>query len=129
MDADVTRSFGDRGYCSVRLAYNQNMKRLTLSVFGGIVIPFAYSVVAFKLSRYVKSENLNLLISYPVRWPLLVLSHLGFPVEKNVATVLYLIGCNVLLYTLLTYCLLLVILKRKRREFASPPNPPPFVQH
>jgi hypothetical protein len=104
------------------------MKRLALSVFGGFVIPFACAVMAFTLSRYVKSETLNLLAGYPVRWPLLFLYRLGFPIEKDIATLLYIVGCNVLLYTLLTYCFLWAILKRKTRESVPAPNPPPFVK-
>ena len=102
------------------------MKRLALSVFGGFVIPFAYAIIAATLSPYVKSETLNLLAGYPVRWPLLILYRLGFPVEKDVATLLYIAGCNVLLYTLLTYCFLWATLKRKTIEPVMPP--PPFVQ-
>ena len=105
------------------------MKRLALSVFGGFVIPFAYSVIAFTLSRQVKSESLDLLAGVPVRWPLLFLSELGFHVEKNTATFLYLVASNVLLYTILTYCFLCAVLKRKTRESVPPPYPPSFVQH
>jgi len=104
------------------------MKRLALSVFGGFVLPFAYAIIAVTLSPYVKSETLNLLAKYPVQWPLLILYRLGFPVQKDIATVLYIAGCNVLLYTLLTYSFLLVVLKRKTIESVPPPNPPPFVQ-
>jgi hypothetical protein len=104
------------------------MKRLALSVFGGFVIPFAYAAIAATLSPYVKSKTLNLLAGYPVRWPLLFLYLLGFPIERDIATLLYTVGCNVLLYTLLTYCFLWAILKRKTRESVPPPNPPPFVK-
>jgi hypothetical protein len=104
------------------------MKRLALAVFGGVVIPFAYGVIGLTLSRYVKNDTLNLLASYPVGWPLLIMYRLGFPVGRDVATLLYIAGCNVLLYTLLTYCFLWATLKRKTREFAPPPNPP-LVQH
>ena len=104
------------------------MKRLALSVFGGLVIPFTYAVIAATLSPYVKSETVNLLIGYPVRWPLLIPYRLGFPVQKDTATVLYIAGCNVLLYTLLTYCFLWAILKRKTRESVPPPSPSTFVQ-
>jgi len=102
------------------------MKRLALSVFGGFVIPFAYAIIAVTLSPYVKSETFNLLAKYPVQWPLLILYRLGFPVQKDIATVLYIAGCNVLLYTLLTYCFLWATLKRKTIEPVRPP--PPFVQ-
>ena len=104
------------------------MKRLALSVFGGLVIPFTYTVLAATVSRYINSETLDRLAGYPVRWPLLILYRLDLPVEKDIATILYAAGCNVLLYTLLTHCFLWGILKRKTIESAPPPNPPRFVQ-
>jgi|SRR5687767_2305225 len=103
------------------------MKRLALSVFGGFVIPSTYTVLAATVRPYLKSETLDQLAGYPIRWPLLILRSLGFPGELDIATLLYLIGCNVFLYTLLTYCVLWGILKRKTIESVPPPNPPPFV--
>ena len=104
------------------------MKRLALSLLAGFVFPFGYAMLAAMLSPYVKSETLNLLAGYPVLWPLMILYRFGFPVERNVTTLLYLAGCNVLLYTLLTYWFLWATSKRKTRESVPPPNPPTFVQ-
>ena len=75
------------------------MKRLALSVFGGLVIPFTYTIIAATLSPQINSETLDRLTGYPIRWPLLILRSLGFPGEIDIATVLYIAGCNVLLYT------------------------------
>ena len=110
------------------LTYNQRMKRLALSVFSGLVIPFTYTVVAATVSPYINNETLDRLAGYPVRWPLLILYRLGLPVEKDVATILYAAGCNVLLYALLTFFFLWGIRKRKTIDSAPPPNPPRFVQ-
>ena len=104
------------------------MKRLALSVLAGFVFPFSYVMIAATLSPYVKSEALNQLARYPVQWPLMILYLFGFPVEKNVITLLYLAGCNVVLFTLLTYCFLWATSKRKPRESVPPPKPPFFVQ-
>jgi len=104
------------------------MKRLALSVLAGFVFPFGYGMIAAMLSPYVKSETLNLLAGYPVLWPLMILYRFGFPVEKNVTTLLYVAGCNVMLYTLLTYWFLWATSKSKPRKSVPPPNPPTFVQ-
>ena len=103
------------------------MKRLALSVFGGLVIPITYTIIAATLSPRVKSETLYRLAGYPIRWPLLILRSLGFPGEIDIATLLYIAGCNVLLYTLLTYSVLRATLKRKTIKSVPPPNPPRFV--
>ena len=104
------------------------MKRLALSVLAGFVFPFGYGFIAAIFSPYVKSKAFDLVAGYPVRWPLIILYRFGFPVEKNITTLLYVAGCNVLLYTLLTYCFLWGTSKRKTRESVPPPNPPTFVQ-
>lgn len=65
----------------------------------------------------------------PVRWPILILFRLGvIPFESETGILVYLIVCDVALYTLLTYVLLLGFSKRKRGLIDTPPNPPPFVQ-
>ena len=104
------------------------MKRLALSVLAGFVFPFGFAMIAAMLSPYVKSGTFDLLAGYLVRWPLMTLYLFGFPVEKNITTLLYVAGCNVLLWTLLTYCFLWATSKSKPRKSAPPPNPPTFVQ-
>jgi hypothetical protein len=57
------------------LAYNQNMKRLVLSVLAGFVIPFAYGAMAFTLSTQLKSSPLDQLLGFPDR-------HAGSLIDK-----------------------------------------------
>jgi len=49
------------------------MKRLALSVVGGFVCPFLYTVIIGPASLYIKSQTLNQFAAYPVRWPILIL--------------------------------------------------------
>jgi hypothetical protein len=104
------------------------MKRLALSLLGGIVIPFVYAIIVGPLSTYIKNESLNHYLSYPVRWPVLLLYRLFLlnVLSNETLLLLIVIGCNVFLYTLLTYCVLLVFLRPKQAELESPPPP---VQH
>lgn len=99
------------------------MKRLALSVLGGVAIPFLYSVVFGPLTTYTNNETLNHYLGYPVRWPVLIL-YRWFPIDvSNNETFLLLlvISCNVLLYTLLTYCVLFAVSKRKVQSHLPPP--------
>lgn len=106
------------------------MKRLALSLVCGLAIPFLYSITVGPLTPYIKNETLNRLASYPVRWPVLILYRLNqFPFENEIAILLYIVGCNVLLYTLLTYCFLWTISRRKPKAPSLPPDPPLFVQN
>ena len=106
------------------------MKRLVLSVVGGFVIPFLYSIIVGPLTPYIKNPTLNQLAMYPVRWPILILFRLGFvPFENEIALLLYIIICDVCLYSLLSYFLLWRFSKRKKTAQSLPPNPPPFIQH
>ena len=104
-----------------------------LSVLGGFLIPFLYTIIVGPLSLYIKSETLNQLADYPVRWPIHILYRLvpfgSFPFrdQDSTALLIYIIGCDVILYAILTYFLLWAFLKRKSKAFDPPPNPP-FVQ-
>jgi len=113
------------------------MKRLAVSVVGGFAIPFLYTIITGPTSVYIKSQTLNRFAEYPVRWPILILLHFAsfdslgsFPFRDQDATVMfvYIVVCNVVLYTVLTYFLLWVFSKRKRNGHESPPpHPPQFV--
>jgi hypothetical protein len=110
------------------------MKRLALSLFGGFAIPFLYTIIVGPLSLYIKSPTLNRLAEYPVRWPIFILYRLvpldSFPFRDQDSTALfiYIVGCEVILYTILTYLLLWGFSKRKSEPSNEPPNPPLFVQ-
>lgn len=60
-----------------RIANNRNMKRLALSLLGGCAIPFLYAVIVGPLSLYIENPTWNQFVSYPVRWPILILRFLA----------------------------------------------------
>ena len=102
------------------------MKRLALSVLGGFAVPFLYSIIVGPVTPYIKNEAINQLAMYPVRWPILILYRFGlFPVrsfEDETVLLLYIIVCNVFLYTLMTYVALWGVSRRKRMD-RLPPKP------
>lgn len=110
------------------------MKRLALSLFGGFAIPFFYTLIVGPLSLYIDSRTWNRFADYPVRWPILILYRFvpldSFPFRDQDSTALltYIIGCDVILYTILTYFFLWGFSKRKSEPSDPPPNPPAFVQ-
>lgn len=85
------------------------MKRLALSVICGSVIPFLYAISVGPVSTYIKDDTLNYLGYIPIGWPRLILYRLvplnSFPFRDGDNTVLlvYIVGCDVVLYALLTY--------------------------
>ena len=112
------------------------MKRLALSVVGGFAIPFLYTIIIGPASLYIESQTLNRFAEYPVRWPILIPLHFAsfealgsFPFREQDTTILfvYIVVCNVVLYTILTYFLLWVFSKRKSKVYESTPHPPRFV--
>ena len=106
------------------------MKRLALAVAGGFVIPFLYAIVAAPLSSYITNPTLDRLLMFPVRWPILILFQLHFlPFENEIAILVYIVVCNVILYSILGYVLLLGLTRRKKAALLSPPEPPSFVQN
>jgi len=113
------------------------MKRLAVSVLGGFAIPFLYTIIIGPASVYIRSQILNRFAEYPVRWPILILyrfasfDSLGsFPFRDQDSTIMfvYIVVCDVVLYTILTYFLLWAFSWRKGKVYKSPPQPPP-VQH
>jgi hypothetical protein len=117
----------------VTLAYNPNMKRLVLSLVGGVAIPFLYTIIVGPLSTYIQNPDLNALMSFPVRWPVIILMrflHLDsflFRNEDEIPLLLFIVISNVLLYSFVTYVLLLRFWKRKTPQIKPPPDPPLFV--
>lgn len=106
------------------------MKRLVLAVVSGFVIPLLYSIIVGPLTPYIKSPILDRLAMYPVRWPILIFYRLGFlPFENEIALLLYIVGSNVLVYSILSYFVLWRLSKRKKKPLHSPPEPPSFVQN
>jgi hypothetical protein len=49
------------------------MKRLALSVLGGLVVPFLYAIVVGPLTPYIKdNRTADFLAMVPVRWPIML---------------------------------------------------------
>ena len=107
------------------------MKRLALAIVCGFIIPFLYAIIAVPLSSYITNPTLDRLLMFPVRWPILILSQLHFLAFENeiIAISVYLVACNVILYSILSYFLLWGVSKRKNVTLRSPPEPPSFVQN
>lgn len=107
------------------------MKRVTLSVLGGFVFPFCYAVVSGLLSTRVQDETIHLLLYVPIGWPKLLYFYFFPPFSGNsfadneTAFLLYIVGCDVLLYTLLTYAALSIrsMLRRPQVEPGEPLPP------
>lgn len=111
------------------------MKRVVLSVIGGVAIPFLYAVIVGPLTNYIENPWLRDLASYPIRWPIRTLEHflplssIPFKDEHQTFLALVVIVSDVLLYSLLTYILLGRFWKRKTQRLEPPPNPPQFTSN
>jgi len=105
------------------------MKRLALSLFGGFAIPFLYTIIVGPLSLYIVDQTWNRLADYPVRWPIFILYRFvpleSFPFRDQDSTALlsYIIGCDVIVYAILSYFLLWAFSRRKAGPSDAPPSP------
>ncbi|HMH42129.1 MAG TPA: hypothetical protein VK557_01485, partial [Pyrinomonadaceae bacterium] len=59
------------------------MKRVVLSVIGGFVIPFLYSIIVAPLTPYIHNRTLDQLAMFPVRWPIVLLFRLNLVLFEN----------------------------------------------
>jgi hypothetical protein len=108
------------------------MKRLVLSVAGGVAFPLLYAVIVGPLTLYIEDRRLREIMSYPVRWPIVLLDQFlpGYSYvvngELELLLLSYIVVADVLLYSILTYILLWRFWKSKS-EPAGPPAPPQFT--
>ena len=110
------------------------MKRLILSLLGGFLIPFLYAITVGPLTPYIQDQRLNQLANLPVRWPVMILEYtfplwwtwLSWEQGQQIWLLVYIIICNVVLYSLVTYVLLRVFWKPQPKPSPSPPDPPDF---
>lgn len=108
------------------------MRRVVLSILGGFFFPFCYAVIAMPLSVYIKDAEIRWILSVPLGWPRFLYFYLfvpffGDPLANNqVALVLYVIVCDVLFYTVITYFVLSIrsALKPPPIAYVEPPPPP-----
>jgi hypothetical protein len=100
------------------------MKRLTLSLISGFLLPILYSIIVGPFTPYIKNNRtLDLLAMLPVRWPILLLYQLRvMPFESKLSLLLYAISCNVIFYGSLIYFLQFALSKRKETS-PLPPAP------
>ena len=106
------------------------MKRLILSVIGGFLLPFLYSIIVGPLTPYVKNNRtLDFLAMVPVRWPILVLFQLGLlPFERESWVLGYVVTCNVVFYGSVIYFVLFA-LSRRKKIIPSPPAPEQYREN
>jgi hypothetical protein len=98
------------------------MKRLVLSIIGGVVVPVVYTLIAGLLSSHTNSLALKSLLPWPVLWPMRLYFYLfnmhsksGFEFEVPYVTAITLVG-NFLFYASLTYLVLWALSKKEPRR-------------
>ena len=108
------------------------MKRLALSIIGGVDIPFLLTITLGPLSTYTENDNIKALLSLPVRWPRYVYVYLypfhpkPYLYSGDTASLVALIVCNIVFYACLTYFILVIWKYSKKPVHAEPPPPPRF---
>lgn len=115
----------------VEIGNNRGVKRLLLSIIGGFVLPFLYACISGPLSLYVDEQSIIRHMLYvPIGWPRLLYDRLyplfNGPLHNNdTALFIYIFGCDVVLYALVSYVALTMfsILRRKKVEYEPPPPP------
>ena len=99
------------------------MKRLALSLIGGFLLPFLYSIIVGPMTPYIKNNRpLDSLAMVPVRWPILLLYQLRvMPFESELWLLLSVVSCNVIFYGTLIYFVQFALSKRKKTSRLPPP--------
>jgi hypothetical protein len=109
-------------------------ERLALSVIGGVAIPFVLAITLGPLSNYTENRTLRLVMGIPTGWPRLLYFRLFPPyardsfAENKVAFLLFILVCDIALYTLITYCALSIWAFRKKSRLSELP-PPPLISN
>ena len=105
------------------------VNRLILSLLGGVLIPFCYAITSGPLSTYTENRAIHDLLYVPIGWPKLLLYRLfpigSFPFSSDMSLLLYMIGCNILFYAIVTYSFLLIRSYRSANKDERLPPPPP----
>ena len=103
-----------------------------MSVAGGFLIPFCYSIPAGLLALYSENERVEYILWIPVGWPRILYYRLitspsghGLDIDDNIFFIIMVV-CNMALYGALTYLFLLMRSLRKPKTYAEPPPPPTF---
>ncbi len=108
--------------------------RLILSLVGGVILFLAVSIVGGILSTYTENRTLQVLLEMPSRWPRYLYYYLSPTPSKpslyfdDAASLVTLIVCNIVLYSLITFFALWSLWDLRRREIKYDPPPPPATQ-
>lgn len=101
------------------------IKRLLISVTGGILVPFSYFLLIFPLIELIKSQALGAVLLMPLIWPRVLYILLFGSAGNQTTYVMFTIVCDVILYGLITYAVLLALFGKKP-QLKPPPPPPQF---
>ena len=105
--------------------------RVALSVLSGLGFPFCYAIVTGPPSTYVEDPRIRLLLGLPIGWPRLLYSYILSPfignslLDNENSLFLFIIGCDVFLYTFVAYFVLFAFSLFRRAEFKCDAPPPP----
>lgn len=105
------------------------MKRLIISIIAGLIEPLIYVLIIGPLTTDIENYRIRQLIDMPFRWPIFILYYFfpigSFPIRNETVLLLYIIGCDMVLYALMTYFILWIIstLRKVQPYSDSPPMP------
>src|SRR5688572_13275250 len=105
------------------------MKRLMLSILGGLIFPLLYAATVGPLSTNIQNSRLRELASFPIRWPVITLEYFlppnSFPFKRGseVFLILFIVLSDVFLYSFVTYILLWQFVEEKPQQSEFPPEP------
>ena len=105
------------------------MKRFALSLLSGILWPFCYAIATGLLSAYIDNARLRSLLNIPIVWPRVLYVHFwalntgGSIAISETSLFVFIVVCDVFVYTMLAYFVLLVFFKRVEEKPAAPPLP------
>jgi hypothetical protein len=101
------------------------IKRLLISLTGGIFVPFGYFLLIVPSIELSKSSTLAATLFMPLAWPKVLYIFLFGSAGSQTTNILFLIVCNVIMYGLITYAVLFALLREKSPP-EMPPPPPQF---
>jgi hypothetical protein len=99
------------------------IKRLLISLTGGILVPFSYLLLIVPFIELTRSQAIGAVLLMPLIWPRVLCILLFGPARNQTTYLLFTIICDVILYGLITYAVLLALYREKPR--LEPPPPPP----
>jgi hypothetical protein len=108
------------------------MKRFALSLLGGILWPFCYAIATGLLSVYIDNARVRSVLNIPIIWPRVLYVHFwalttdgSIPISET-SLFVFILVCDVVVYTILTYFVLLFFFKPVEEKPTAPPLPFPL---